>query len=74
MNKLKSIIEWMQHQDNNGNYYSIIEELEEGIITLNEIIPALINILSQWRKDLYKTNRQKYNSMIKMEIELAAMI
>lgn len=74
MNKLKSILEWMQYQDNNGSYYAIIDELEEGTITINEIIPALIKTLTQWRKDLYKSNRQKYDAMLNMEIELAAMI
>ena len=47
MKKLINTIEYLQHNDQNGTYYEMLEEVENGTLTLTEAKIECITILQR---------------------------
>lgn len=70
---LITIFQFMQHNDPNGDYWTYIEDIEAGEISLTEIVTVLIKILAQWKSDLHSRKSPQYTTMSKFQLVLAAM-
>lgn len=70
---LITIFQFMQRNDPNGDYYSYIEDIEAGEISLTETVSVLIKILAQWKSDLHSRKNPQYTTMSKFQLVLAAM-
>lgn len=70
---LIAIFQFMQRNDPNGDYYSYIEDIEAGKISLTETAAVLIKVLSRWKSDLHSRKNPKYATMTAFQIVLAAM-
>lgn len=70
---LLTIFQFIQRIDPNGDYYSYIEDIEAGEISLTETAAALIKVLSQWKSDLHSRKNPQYTTMSKFQLVLAAM-
>lgn len=51
MNKLTNVINYLQHNDRNGTYEDMIEEIENGELTIEEARECCIDTLKQWQED-----------------------
>lgn len=71
---LITIFQFMERNDPNGDYYSYIEDIEAGKISLTETAAVLIKILSRWKSDLHSRKNPKYATMTAFQIILAAMV
>lgn len=71
---LITIFQFMQRNDPNGDYYSYIEDIEAGEISLTETVSVLIKILAQWKSDLHSRKNSQYTTMSKFQLVLAAMV
>lgn len=71
---LITIFQFMQRNDPNGDYYSYIEDIEAGEISLTETVSVLIKILAQWKSDLHSRKNPQYTTMSKFQLVLAAMV
>ena len=49
MKKLINVIEYLQQQDSNGNYTDILDEINDGIITIDDGKKECFNILNRWK-------------------------
>lgn len=70
---LITIFQFMQRNDPNGDYYSYIEDIEAGEISLTETVSVLIKILAQWKSDLHSRKNPLYAKMTTYQLVLAAM-
>ena len=70
---LITIFQFMQHNDTNGDYWSYIEDLEAGKISLTETVTTLIRVLAQWKVDLHSRKNPLYIKMTSYQLVLAAM-
>lgn len=70
---LITIFQFMQHNDPNGDYWSYIEDLEAGKISLTETVTTLIRVLAQWKVDLHSRKNHLYAKMTTYQLVLAAM-
>lgn len=64
----------MQHNDPNGDYWTYIEDIEAGKISLTETVTVLIRVLAQWKSDLHSRKNPQYTTMSKYQLVLAAMV
>lgn len=71
---LITIFEFMQHNDPNGDYWSYIDDIEAGEISLTETVTTLIKVLEQWKIDLNYRKNLIYRKMTKFQLVLAAMV
>lgn len=71
---LITIFQFMQRNDPNGDYYSYIEDIEAGEISLTETVSVLIKILAQWKSNLHSRKNPQYTTMSKFQLVLAAMV
>lgn len=67
------IFQFMQHNDPNGDYWTYIEDIEAGEISLTETVTVLIRVLAQWKSDLHSRKNPQYTTMSKFQLVLAAM-
>lgn len=51
MDKLTNVINYLQHNDQNGTYEDMIEEIENGELTIAEAREYCIDTLKQWQED-----------------------
>ena len=70
---LITIFQFMQQNDPNGDYWSYIEDLEAGKISLTETVTTLIRVLAQWKVDLHSRKNPLYIKMTSYQLVLAAM-
>lgn len=70
---LITIFQFMQRNDPNGDYYSYIEDIEAGEISLTETVTVLIKILAQWKVDFHSRKNPLYTKMTSYQLVLAAM-
>lgn len=67
MENLKNVISYLQTNDKNGSYYEILEEIENGELTIENAKDECIQILSQWQNEnLAPTDIEEYNRMQKL--------
>ena len=71
---LITIFQFMQHNDPNGDYWTYIEDIEAGKISLTETVTVLIRVLAQWKSDLHSRKNPQYTTMSKYQLVLAAMV
>ena len=67
------IFQFMQHNDPNGDYWTYIEDIEAGEISLTETVTVLIRVLAQWKSDLHSRKNPLYAKMTTYQLVLAAM-
>ena len=67
------IFQFMQHNDPNGDYWTYIEDIEAGEISLTETVKVLIRVLAQWKSDLHSRKNPLYAKMTTYQLVLAAM-
>lgn len=70
---LITIFQFMQHNDPNDDYWTYIEDIEAGEISLTETVTVLIRVLSQWKSDLHSRKNPLYAKMTTYQLVLAAM-
>ena len=56
-----------------GDYWTYIEDIEAGEISLTETVTVLIRVLSQWKSDLHSRKNPLYAKMTTYQLVLAAM-
>lgn len=67
------IFQFMQRNDPNGDYWTYIEDIEAGEISLTETVTILIRVLAQWKNDLHSRKNPLYAKMTTYQLVLAAM-
>lgn len=70
---LITIFQFMQRNDPNGDYWTYIEDIEAGEISLTETVTVLIRVLAQWKSDLHSRKNPLYAKMTTYQLVLAAM-
>lgn len=70
---LITIFQFMQRNDPNGDYWTYIEDIEAGEISLTETVRVLIRVLAQWKSDLHSRKNPLYAKMTTYQLVLAAM-
>lgn len=70
---LITIFQFMQRNDPNGDYWTYIEDIEAGKISLTETVTVLIRVLAQWKSDLHSRKNPLYAKMTTYQLVLAAM-
>lgn len=70
---LITIFQFMQRNDPNGDYWTYIEDIEAGEISLTETVTVLIRVLAQWKNDLHSRKNSLYAKMTTYQLVLAAM-
>lgn len=68
----KKVINFMQHMDQNGVYYTILEDLE--YISMKELIFEILETFRQWKNDLNNAHDPKYKAICNFEFDLIAML
>lgn len=68
----KKVINFMQHMDQNGVYYTILEDLE--YISMKELILEILETFRQWKNDLNNAHDSKYKAICNFEFDLIAML
>ena len=70
---LITIFQFMQHNDPNGDYWTYIEDIEAGEISLTETVTVLIRVLAHWKSDVHSRTNPLYAKMTTYQLVLAAM-
>lgn len=68
----QKIVDFMQRMDQNGVYYTIMEDL--NYINTKEIIKEILMIFHQWKEDLNNVEDLKYKAICNFELDLIAML
>lgn len=68
----QKIVDFMQRMDQNGVYYTIMEDL--NYINQKEIIKEILMIFHQWKEDLNNVEDLKYKAICNFEFDLIAML
>lgn len=68
----KKVVDFMQRMDQNGVYYSIMEDLET--VSHKTLIAEILEIFSRWKIDLHNVNDPKYKAICNFEFDLIAML
>lgn len=68
----QKVIDFMQRMDQNGVYYSILEDLE--YISPKEIILEILEIFKQWKSDINSAHDPKYKAICNFEFDLIVML
>lgn len=66
------IVSFMERQDANGEYYSILEDLE--MVNIKDLIMEIMDIFRRWKSDLNCTSDPKYKAICNFEFDLIAML
>lgn len=68
MTNLIKVLYYLQQNDGNGNYMDILDEIEDGTLTITEAKLECIDILTRWTTENVEENdivtRYKINEMI----------
>lgn len=68
----QKIVNFMQHIDQNGVYYTILEDL--GHINTKELIFEILDIFKQWKIDIHNAHDPKYKAICNFEFDLIKML
>lgn len=68
----KKVVDFMQRMDQNGVYYTILEDLE--YISPKELIAEILETFRQWKSDINSTHDPKYKAICNFEFDLIAML
>lgn len=68
----QKVVDFMQRMDQNGVYYSILEDLE--YISPKEIILEILETFKQWKRDINSAHDPKYKAICNFEFDLIAML
>lgn len=64
MKNLIKAIKYLQVNDSNGTYVDILEEIENGELTIEEGKAECISILERWQEEnLGSTDKKEYNKI-----------
>lgn len=68
----QKVVDFMQRMDQNGVYYTIMEDLE--LINQKTIIAEILDIFRQWKSDINSAHDPKYKAICNFEFDLIAML
>lgn len=68
----QKVVDFMQRMDQNGVYYTIMEDLE--LINHKTIIVEILDIFRQWKSDINSPKDPKYKAICNFEFDLIAML
>lgn len=68
----QKIVDFMQRMDQNGVYYTIMEDL--NYINQKEIIKEILMIFHQWKEDLNNVEDLRYKAICNFEFDLITML
>jgi hypothetical protein len=68
----QKVADFMQRMDQNGVYYTIMEDLE--LINHKTIIAEILDIFRQWKSDINSPKDPKYKAICNFEFDLIAML
>lgn len=68
----QKVVDFMQRMDQNGVYYSILEDLE--YISPKEIILEILETFRQWKRDINSAHDPKYKAICNFEFDLITML
>ncbi len=68
----RKVVDFMQRMDQNGVYYTILEDLE--YISPKELIAEILEIFKQWKSDINSAHDPKYKAICNFEFDLIAML
>lgn len=68
----QKVIDFMQCMDQNGVYYTIMEDLE--LTNQKEIIAEILDIFRQWKSDINSLENPKYKAICNFELDLISML
>ena len=68
----KKVVDFMQHMDQNGVYYTIMEDLE--LINNKTIIAEILETFRQWKSNINSAHDPKYKAICNFEFDLIAML
>lgn len=66
------IVSFMERQDANGEYYSILEDLE--MVNIKDLIMKIMDIFRRWKSDINCASDPKYKAICNFEFDLIAML
>lgn len=67
----RKVVDFMQRMDQNGVYYTILEDLE---FSPKELITEILEIFRQWKSDINSAHDPKYKAICNFEFDLIAML
>lgn len=68
----KKVVDFMQRMDQNGVYYTILEDLE--YISPKELIAEILETFRQWKSDINNEHDPKYKAICNFEFDLITML
>lgn len=68
----QKVVDFMQRMDQNGVYYTILEDLE--YISIKELIFEILETFRQWKNDLNNAHDPKYKAICNFEYDLISML
>lgn len=68
----EKIVDFMEHIDRNGSFYTILEELNQN--TIKELATEILEIFRRWKADIGSESDPKYKAICNFEMELIAII
>lgn len=71
-NTFRKVVDFMQRMDQNGVYYSILEDLET--VSHKILIAEILDIFNRWKIDLHSVSDPKYKAICKFEFDLISML
>lgn len=71
-NTFIKVVDFMQRIDQNGIYYTILEDLE--YISPKELIAEILETFRQWKTDIGGANDPKYKAICNFEFDLINML
>ena len=71
-NTFQKVVDCMQRMNQNGVYYSIMEDLET--VSHKILIAEILEIFSRWKIDLHSVNDPKYKAICNFEIAMVTML
>lgn len=74
MNTIRKVLDFMQHQDKNGDYMSYFEDLKAGEMSKSEVILSLLPILRRWYNDMDSPKATKARQILHFEYELTRLL
>lgn len=69
-NTLRRVLEFMQRNDNNGEYYTYLDDFQAGAMSINDIINDILPILQRWRNDIGFSKAPAALAILRLEYDL----
>jgi hypothetical protein len=71
---LVKLFDYMQRNDPNGDYHSYLTDIDNGKMTVNEVVTAVFPVLQQWRRDLGDWNDPTQKTLVKFQNSLISIL